>query len=72
MRNLMEYPVTHNEIIDFLKLMGKMRLAQNLIGDMGPVLIDAAINHVESNRNIAIRYDGKIATVADIDYSEED
>lgn len=66
MRNLRRHPVTHQEIVDFLNLLKDQRINQMLIGDMGPVLLEAAIGIVDANRNVALRYDGKIATVADI------
>lgn len=65
MRNLIEYPVTHDEIIQCLEERKRVVMASNCLGDMRPLLLEAAIDIVKANKNIALRFDGKIATVAD-------
>jgi hypothetical protein len=43
MRNILEYPVTLDEIINCLKQLRDREAAKPLIGDMTPLLLDMAI-----------------------------
>jgi hypothetical protein len=47
MRNLLEYPVTHEEIIECLARLRDREMAEGRVGDMTPTLLDLAIAAVQ-------------------------
>lgn len=66
MRELTEFPITHQEIIDCLMTLSGQFMREAAIGDMRPILLLAAADIVEHSRNIALTPFGTIATVADL------
>lgn len=66
MRNLNEHPVTHDEIIECLQRYREAALAEGRIGDMRPMLLTAAINHIISNKIYALDIFGKIGNVGNV------
>lgn len=47
MRNLLEYPITNREIVECLEQF-KADCDPKLVGDMRPLLLDAAINTIQA------------------------
>lgn len=58
MRNLLEYPVTKEEIISFLQSISNDLMKNDLsCGDMRMVLIDEAIKIIENYKNFQTKFD---------------
>jgi hypothetical protein len=47
MRNLLEYPVTHEEIIECLTRLRDREMVKERVGDTTPLLLDLAIAAVQ-------------------------
>jgi len=47
MRNELEYPVTKQEVIDYLSKLQDELIKEGVVGDIRPVLLDVAIDAVK-------------------------
>jgi hypothetical protein len=53
MRNLLLYPLTYNEVIDYLSEQKTKLEEDELIGDVRPMILDFAINAVKTQKSTA-------------------